>query len=185
MRPLRGRQGQPTLALRAVQAIPRLLNGGGYSVKDAENHRRDVESRHGGGPDLGGDDMGLWRVNSLSQRRVSQSQRYATGPCSQPASRQHSPVPGGNAKQSARTRQPQQARMTAARPRLGESVPLGTPTARGPNASPFRTHAQPGAEEGYAARTESCLRKYSRQLSGSTSSSAARCRPSTSSRSRA
>ena len=37
------------------------LNGGGYSVKDAENHRRDVESRHGGGSgDLGGGgDMGL------------------------------------------------------------------------------------------------------------------------------
>jgi hypothetical protein len=25
------------------------LNGGGLSVKDAENHRRDVESRYGGG----------------------------------------------------------------------------------------------------------------------------------------
>jgi hypothetical protein len=25
------------------------LNGGGRSVKDAENHRRDVESRYGGG----------------------------------------------------------------------------------------------------------------------------------------
>ncbi|HEX6725522.1 MAG TPA: hypothetical protein VF073_09810 [Gaiella sp.] len=35
------------------------LNGGGYSVKDsvkqAENHRRDIESRYGGpGGDLGG-----------------------------------------------------------------------------------------------------------------------------------
>jgi hypothetical protein len=35
------------------------LNGGGYSandsVKEAENHRRDIESRYGGGgSDLGG-----------------------------------------------------------------------------------------------------------------------------------
>ncbi len=27
------------------------LNGGGGSVKDAENHRREVESRYGGGGD--------------------------------------------------------------------------------------------------------------------------------------
>jgi len=28
--------------------------GGGSSVKDAENHRRDIESRYGGPPGVGG-----------------------------------------------------------------------------------------------------------------------------------
>ena len=30
------------------------LNGGGRSVKDAEDHRRDIESRHGGPPGVSG-----------------------------------------------------------------------------------------------------------------------------------
>ena len=34
-----------------LKPSPAGLNGGPYSVKDAENHRRDVESRYGGGGD--------------------------------------------------------------------------------------------------------------------------------------
>ena len=30
-----------------------LHGGGGPSVKDVENHRRDIESRYGGGGDMG------------------------------------------------------------------------------------------------------------------------------------
>ena len=38
---------------RQIKRFLAWLNGGGLSVKDAENHRRDIESRYGGGDYLG------------------------------------------------------------------------------------------------------------------------------------
>jgi hypothetical protein len=36
---------------RQIKRFLTWLNSGGPSVKDAENHRRDIESRYGGGGD--------------------------------------------------------------------------------------------------------------------------------------